>query len=104
MSNKLEAQDLIGLISENIRPDCFVNDDVYDIDKEILEQIGSYRTVSHRTGDNDYYVHILVYYFEKHNLYLQLKGYFNSYEAMVDYDEANWVEVKPKEITTIIYE
>jgi hypothetical protein len=51
---------------------------------------------------------VSVYYFQDHDIYLRVNGYYSSYEG-VEFNDTSWdtkeiKEVRPKEVIKVIYE
>lgn len=71
-------------------------------DKErLIEEFGKYQIVAKKGGEDEGTEYWKVYYFEEHDVYIKVNGYYSSYEGVSDIE---MFEVFPKEVTITIYQ
>ena len=71
-------------------------------DKErFIEEFGKYQIVAKKGGEDEGTEYWKVYYFEEHDVYIKVSGYYSSYEGVSDIE---MFEVFPKEVTITIYQ
>ena len=104
----MEGNKLLELLENNISKESFGDG---CLDEAVLKEIGinKYKHIESLYGERGYseYCHT-IYYFEEYDLYVKLKGYFNSYENYYYFEEYGESEkyeiVKPKQVTYTDYE
>ena len=76
----------------------------YDVE-DLDESIRNFKCVEDKTETSGY-AHC-IYYFEDHDVYIKLKGFYNSYDSRADYDESSSSDlsvVTPQKKTITVYE
>lgn len=86
--------------------DKFCYEDYYDEDDpdttdEILDKLGKFKTVAERGGSDQGSEWWHVFYFEDHDIFIKIQGYYSSYNGV---DNLRAFEVEPKEVTITVYD
>lgn len=79
-----------------------------DIHKNLKSTLGNWKEIYVSGGSDSGSNWIRVYYFENHDVYMQVNAYYSSYEGVEIYYNS-WnsnalKEVRPKEVIKVIYE
>jgi len=79
-----------------------------DKHKNLKTVLGNWKEI-HVSGGSDRGSNwVSVFYFENHDVYIRVNGYYSSYEG-VEFNDTSWdtkeiKEVRPKEVIKVIYE
>ena len=79
------------------------NEDNIEETTQELQSFGKVKLVEQEGGEGEGDHYHLVFHFEDHDVYLKADAYYNSNDG-TDWSYSYWYEVRPKEITKIIYE
>ena len=79
-----------------------------DVHKNLKNTLGNWKEIRVSGGSDQGSDWVRVYYFEDHDVYLQVSGYYSSYEG-IEFNDDSWntkeiKEVRPKEVIKVIYE
>ena len=105
--------EFLQLLEDNIDKSEFGYGDIHtEYYKKTLTDIGinEVKHIETREGNlNDLYYCHTIYYFPEQDVYVKLKGFFNSYDGMHYYndeyrDSEKYEIVKPKQVTYTDYE
>lgn len=72
-------------------------------DEKVIAAVGKIKRVQAERVGCDFDQMEYVFHFTDHDIYLAIAGSYNSWSGVEFYDK-NWYEVKPRQITTTIYE
>ncbi len=72
-------------------------------DRKVIAAVGGIKRVQEKRVGCDLDTMEYVYYFENHDIFLRIQGYYSSWDG-VDFRDAKWQEVVGREIVTTIYE
>lgn len=80
----------------------------YDKHIQVKSILGKWKEIYISGGSDKGTDWVRVFYFEDHDVYLRVSGYYSSYEG-VEFNDPSWdtneiKEVRPKEVIRVIYE
>lgn len=93
----MTAQEIITAIN-NIGYEEFCYE---DYSNEQVEGLGKFKLVAERGGEDEGSEWWHVFYFEDHDTFIKIEGYYSSYNGV---DNLRAFEVKPKEVMITVYQ
>lgn len=96
-----QFMELEFLDEETVKESEKNKEDYSENDREVLTRLGPFEQKMNKRTGSEMRFKSYVYHFKAHDIYLQIDGDYSSWTG-TEFNN-DWYEVKPEEITTVVY-